>query len=350
MPFIKDWIIMKRLPSLSTVLALGAFAALALPRAAAAVSADDILKDFEKNGDYVRPFATLFGSASNGGWYQSSAVPRGFSFYVGLPITSTRIADDDRSYQGTWSDPGCKQYHQNNPSGTQSCKETQSFTTPTIFGRGQGPVLDTSVYSPTSNSIVSSFPVPFSDGNGTLAAYNWLPFLEPQVSFSYYNTELKLRYLAIPLSVFSVSLPGVGIQHDLSSFLPPLPVSISVAANWTWMSATWKPGGHIDGQLDLDGTSAFYGVLAGYTYQKWLEVFVETGWETASVKSGGQLTLHAKGEADQIIKPNLTLDGRNGFRLGLNIAFHLGYDAVLGQSFGANLGNQLGVLAYRYKK
>jgi hypothetical protein len=329
---------------------LAALCSLCLPRGASAVSLDDLVKSFEDNEEYVQPFATLFGSATNGGWYQSSSVPRGFSFYIGIPITTTLIADDDRSYSGTWEDNGCKQYHEFNPNGAQSCSESTPFKAPTVFGRDKGPVRNSSIYSPISNSIIDTLHIPQNDGNASLAAMNWLPFLEPQISFSYYHTELKLRYFTVPLSSYYLSLPGLGIQHDLSSFLPPLPVSLSVAANWTWMSAEWEPGEDIDGKLELDGTSAFYGVLVGYSPKKWLEVFLETGWETATVKTGGLLTIHNEGEADQVVRPNLTLDGRNGFRAGLNIAFHLGYDAVLGQSVGANLGNQLGVLAYRYKK
>lgn len=145
-------------------------------------------------------------------------------------------------------------------------------------------------------------------------------------------------------------MPAVGIQHDLASFLPPLPVNLSLAANWTWLSGEWTPGGDIDGSLTLDGTSSFYEILAGYTYANWLEVILETGWETASVKTGGNLVIKDEGQPDETVRPDMTLDGRNGFRAGLNIAIHFGYDAVLGQSFGANLGNQLSILAYRYKK
>jgi hypothetical protein len=333
-------------------LAAAALASIGLARPAhAEVSLNDLVKSFEDNKDYVQPFATLFGSMSNSGWYQSSAVPRGFSFYIGLPLTSVLIADDDRSYSGTWVDNGCKEYHKQNPSGTQSCTESKSYSAPTIFGRGKGPVLDSNVYNPITNSLSTPpFHVPQNDGNPDLASLNWLPFGEPQISVSYYHTELKMRYLAVPAPTVFISLPGMGIQHDLASFLPPLPVNISVAANWTWLSAEWTPGKKIKGNMTMDGTAAFYGVLTGYTYKKWLEVFAEMGWETASIKTGGKLTITEEGEADQIVKPNLTLEGRNGFRAGLNVALHFGYDAVLGQNFGANLGNSVGVLAYRYKR
>jgi hypothetical protein len=335
-----------------------ASAVLGLPGAASAANLDDVVKAFEKNRDYVEPIATLFGSASNSGWYQSSSVPKGFSFYLGLPLNLTVLSDDDRSFKGTWTDGGCAQYHQNNPEGTQSCSEKTSYTAPTLFGRDKGPKRDSSAYNPNSNSITGTFHIPLNDGNPDASALNWIPFGEPQLGISFYHTELKLRYFALPLDIFSVSLPGVGLQHDLASFLPPLPVHLSVAANWTWLSGEWTPGENIDGSMELDGTSAFYGLLAGYTYANWLEVFAETGWETSSVEVGGSLVIHDpdKGkpgnidEPDQTVKPRLTLEGRNGFRISLNLALHFGYDAVFGQNVGANLGNQVSIMAYRYKK
>lgn len=231
-------------------------ASLCLPGPCAAANLDDVVRAFEKNRDYVRPIATIYGSATNSGWYQSSAVPAGFSFYLGLPIDFTRLADDDRTFSGIWTDNGCKQYHQYHPGGNQECSETTRYKSPTLFGTGTGPVLDSSAYSPTTNSIAATFRVPQNDGNADAASFNWFPFAEPQLSFSYYHTELKLRYFALPLDVFSISLPGVGLQHDLSSFLPPLPVSLSVAANWTWLSGDWKPGDNVDGKVTLKGTSA----------------------------------------------------------------------------------------------
>ncbi len=327
-----------------------------LPRMTSAGNLDGIIKAFENNREYVKPFATLFGSMTNSGWYQSSAVPAGFGFYLGLPINVTGLSDQDRSFSWTAEDPGCKLYHTDNPTGKQTCKESSTYDAPTIFGRKNGPITYSSDYSPISKTIFDSTETPLSDGKQELSSFNWLPFVEPQLSFSFKYTEIKLRYIGLPLDAYAFSMPGLGIQHDLASFLPPLPypLTFSVAANFTWLSASWKPGGNISGTMDLTGQSQFFGVLAGYTYKKWLEVFLETGWESASLKSGGSLIIHDNSttnpQPDESVKPNLNLDGRNGFRLNLNVAFHLGYDAVFGQNMGAQFGNQIGLLAYRYKK
>jgi hypothetical protein len=344
-------------PKTTLVLKYGMVLALTLanPFPSQAGNVDAILKAFESNKGYVQPFATIFGSMTNSGWYQSSAVPEGFGFYLGLPINLTTLSDADRSFSWKARDTGCVAYHANTPGArSQVCQENSSYDAPTLFGRKQGPVTLLSVYNKNSNTIIDTIEIPLSDGKSEVSSFNWLPFFSPQLSFSYKYTELKLRYIGLPLDAYSFSMPGIGIQHDLASFLPPLPVSISVAANFTWLSASWTPGENIKGSMDLSGQSQFYGVLAGYTYKNWLEVFVETGWESASIKSSGSLVIHDPAtvdpEPDEIVKPHLDLEGRNGFRAGLNIAFHLGYDAVIGQNIGAQLGNQMGVLAYRFKK
>ena len=341
---------MQRLLSRSIRLALPCMLLLA-PGLSRAASIDEVVKAFEKDDEYVKPFATFFGSMTNSGWYQSAAVPRGFSFYIGLPLNATLISDDDREYTTTWVDKGCVAYHKDVPGGANACRESSKLTAPTLFGKGKGPTTYTSVYDPASKTIFDSIPTLHSDGIPEVAAFNWLPFGEPQLGVSYFHTEAKFRYFALPLDIVSVSLPAFGLQHDFAWAMPNNPVHLSVAANWSFLTAEWKPGSNIDGSLKLEGTSACYGLLAGWTWKSWLEVFTEVGWETSSIKSSGKLTIHDKKkiEADQVVRPALTLDGRNGFRMALNLAFHIGYDAVLGQNFGADLGNQVGLLAYRYK-
>lgn len=342
---------MKKIP-LPIFLGLLTAATLTLPgRAPAADNVDSFIKSFQDNKSYIQPFATLFGSATNSGWYQSSAVPAGFGFYIGFPVNFTQISDKDRTFKGTFVDEGCQAYHAHTANGPQKCDETTAYTAPTLFGRIPGPVMRKSHVNVTNDVIIDSTDFPYSDGKQDFSSLNWLPFVEPQISLAFKYTELKFRYIGVPLSAFSLSMPGVGVQHDLASFLPPLPLSLSVAGNITWLSASWTPGGHISGSLDLTGESHFFGILAGYTYARWLEVFLETGWEGATIKTGGSLVIHDKADStnNQIVKPNLNLTGRNGFRAALNLAIHFGYDAVLGQNVGAEFGNQVNILAYRYK-
>ena len=330
---------------------------LALPLTVQADQIKDFLKAFEKNGNYVQPFSTLFGTMTNSSWYQSAAVAKGFGFYVGIPISITRVADADRSFAGTYIDKGCKDYHTTNPTGTQKCTEVNHYTTPTLFGKKDAPLVWSYLTNSTKDAIVDSIhPFLLSDGLSAFSSLNWIPFGMPQVSFSWWNTELKLRYLGAPsIQGVSLQMPGIGIQHDLASFLPRfvpnLPVNISVAGNISWLSLDFAPpGAEYTGSMELNGFSHFLGIVVGYTHHGWVEAFMEAGWEGSSLESKGEVIVTKVGDPDETIRPNLNLEGRNTFRAALNVAVHFGYDAVFGQNVGSEFGQQISVLSYRYKK
>ena len=335
--------------------ALGAFTfLLGLPGQARAGKYDDVVKAFQDNARYVEPVATLFGSLTNSGWYQSAGVSSLFGFYLGLPISLVNIADADRTYSATFSDDGCRLYHadQDNPgAGGSDCPVEVSYKAPTLFGRNSASPNMQTVYNPNSNQIVDTLEFPVSDGLWDVAKYNWFPFLMPQLSANFFHTEVKLRYFILPLGDISFQTFGIGLQHDLSSFLPPLPVSISLAGNLSTLGFEWSPGDDIDGTLELGGLSQFYGLLVGYNFLGMMEVFAEAGWEMASIESGGTLVIHDPdgNDPDETVKPALDVDGRNGFRAALNFAFHFGYQAVVGQNLGANVGNQISLAGFRLK-
>jgi hypothetical protein len=326
---------------------------LASPRPASAEGKlNGFIKSFENNTDYIQPFATLFGSMTNSGWYQSAGVGKGFGFYFGLPINMTYLADADRTYDISFRDEGCVTAHSKNASA--NCQDVVNYTAPTAFGRIQAPKLHKTTPDINGNVVEPGTDSLVSDGLSDLAGFNWLPFVSPQLSFNFYHTELKLRYIGMPAIVgLSFSMPGVGIQHDLSSFLPPIPVPglhLSVAGNMTWISAAFEPGKNIDGKLELDGFSHFLGLLVGYTFMGWAEVFLETGWEGSHMHTGGSLVI--KDDSDpannETVKPNLEVDGRNGFRAAVNVAIHFGYQAVIGQNVGSQLGHNINIIGYRF--
>jgi hypothetical protein len=194
--------------------------------------------------------------------------------------------------------------------------------------------------------------MPINGGLKDLASLNWLPFLTPQLGVGFLGTELKVRYLGIPeIEGFSFSMPAVGIQHEIGTFVPiPVPgLKTSVALNMTWMSAEFSPKEGITGTLELEGFSYFAGVLVGYKFLGMLEAFVEMGWEGANMTTGGSLVIEGETDADdETVRPNLDVDGRNGFRAALNFSFHLGYQAVIGQNFGSQLGHNVNILGYRF--
>jgi hypothetical protein len=192
---------------------------------------------------------------------------------------------------------------------------------------------------------------PFSDGIKELSDVTLLPFLTVQAAFSMYYTQLTLRYMGVPsLSGVSFGFPGFGLQHDFHHFFPSLPVSLSLAGHITFLSASWKPGEDVDGTLELSGLSSFIGILAGYKLTKFLEVFLETGWDNCSLAPSGKLTITGDNGEKDVVEPHQTISGRNGFRMALNFSFPIHYNPVLGGFAGAQWGNVINVLSYKSNK
>jgi hypothetical protein len=190
----------------------------------------------------------------------------------------------------------------------------------------------------------------FISGNEELSTLNGLPFITLQAAFSYMYTELKLRYIGIPsIEGNGFHFPGIGLQHDFHHFFPTLPISLSLAANFTLLSVTITPGGDIEGDVKATGLSHFIGILTGYNVAKFFEVFLEAGWDHSFVKGSGSLTAIEDGQPKTAIIDK-KISGRNGFRIALNLAFPIHYHPVIGGIGGAQFGSLLNIISFRSKK
>ena len=317
-------------------------------------NAEETVRAFERQPDYVRPIATLVGSMTNSGWYTSGNIGKDFSFSVALPISLIYLSQADIEYNTTHVDTECQTCREVEAAGAavdcKDCIGCTDYLTPTIFGDRRPPILYRSTLSRSGDgSINSKDTVNITDGNEKLKTISWLPFISFQTAFSYYYTQLTLRYIGIPaVEGISFHFPGIGLQHDFRHLFPELPISLSLAANCTFLTANWVPGDSIEGTLKLNGLSNFLGVIAGYTFTDFLEVFIETGWDHSYMKPSGRLVIHDENGVD-IVEPSKSISGRNAFRIALNVAFPIGYHPVLGGIAGADFGNTINILSFRKK-
>lgn len=305
---------------------------------------EETVKAFERRPEYVRPFATIVGTMTNAGWYQSASVAKEFGFGISLPISVVYLSKADRQYSGTWTDDGCVACRSHSGAQCGACQATQNFTAPTIFGSIRAPQISRSVIDLNYN-VVGQMPAdpPFSDGVEELNALSALPYATLQATFFAWYTALTLRYMGIPeISGFGLQLPGVAIQHDFRHLFEQLPFSLSLAANFTFISASWTPGEDIVGKLKLNGMSNFLGILAGYSPKRFIEIFLEAGWDHSFLKPSGELIVD-----EEPVNPSATITGRNGFRAALNIAFPIGYHPVIGGIAGSQFGNSVTLFGYR---
>ncbi len=317
-------------------------------------AASETVKAFEKRPDYVRPFATIVGTMTNAGWYASASINRKFNFSVAVPISLVYLNNRDRQYSGTYTDDGCsacKKMQLADPDvNCDNCVECQPFTAPTIFGSIRTPDVHRSIINLQGDVINTLPPVdPFSDGVEALQDISVMPFVTLQTAFSYYYSEIQLRYMGIPsIEGVSFHFPGIGLQHDFHRFFPSLPVSLSLAAHVTFLAASWKPGENTEGTLKLSGLSNFIGILSGYRITKYLEAFLETGWDNSYLKPSGSLVISEDNKRD-VVEPSQTISGRNGFRVALNFSFSINYNPVVGGIAGAQFGNVVNILSYKSK-
>lgn len=305
--------------------------------------------------DYLRPVATIVGSMTNSGWYLSSNLNKNFNFSVSIPISLVYLNEQDREYSGTYTDEKCaecqKQKAVDPTIKCQNCIECRQYAAPTIFGTIHTPELYRSIIDLHYNVIDQiKDTILFNDGIKELSALSVLPFLTLQATFSYYYSEIQLRYIGIPaISGVSFNFPGIGLQHDFHHFFPSWPISLSLAAHMTFLTASWKPGEDVEGTLQLNGLSSFIGILAGYKITKYLEVFLETGWDNSYLAPSGKLDIINDNGQREIVEMHQTISGRNGFKAALNFSFPIQYNPVIGGIAGAQWGNVINVLSYKSK-
>lgn len=327
----------------------------------AAGEVGNVLRAFEDKPGYVKPLATVFGTLMNTGWVNSARVGYGTGWGFGLPIMVAYVGTEDHTYDYTYS-TGCADLRARGQVGSDCPASNDEITikdAPTIWGPNSN--AQTYQYLPTIQQVGDSDPSDnyqkFSSGTidggeSTLRKITTLPFLAPQFSFSSHNFRGTLRGMLLPISPISFYSFGLGLQYDPTRFLPPVVAekgfNTSVAFSVSKWHVGYTPGDDFDGTLNIDGLTTFTALVAGWRYDI-MEVFTEIGYETSSFASGGNLTDNGPdvAEADRKISPKVDVDGRNGFRMSLNFAIHLGsWQPVVGQSYGAQFGTAANVIQF----
>lgn len=277
-----------------------------------------------KNGNrpgYVKPIITQLGTVLNGNWVNSANVPQSFSFDAGIPITLSFIAEADRTYS--------------------------SAKVPTIFGEDLGsynvnPNIPCTT-QPNCNEI---------SGNENLNNLGMFSYPIAQAGFSYYHARVVLRGMWLPAitELRSFSLLGFGLQYSFGYlFQYALPknlqtLNVSLAFGYNSSSIGYTPENYV-GQLDLGISTKAFQMVIGYSPASFVELMLSVGYETAYMKSSGVLTAPEGG----IIHPTLGVNGSNGFRLGVEVAFSLGtsFHPVVGANFGTRTAINANVLYFK---
>ena len=274
---------------------------------------------------YVKPLATSLGTVLNSNWITSASIPKNFSFEAGMPFALIFLSDDDREYANG---------------------------VPTIFGDKKYE------WGVTSPEISCSATPNCHVVNGNKNLHNLGVFTYPylQLGGSFYHARLLFRGMLLPAisELRSFNLFGFGLQYsfahlfkeELPQILQSFDISLGFGMNFSGIS--YRPENY-KGSLDLDITTMSFMMVLGYKPIKALELMLTISYETSTMESGGHLKSEAEGSYGSEIFPTLSVDGDNGFRIGLSVAFSLGtsYHPVLGFDFGSKNAFTTNVLYFK---
>ncbi len=298
---------------------------------------------YEEAG-YDQPLATLLGTVLNSGWAQSSRVGRGFGIYLGIPVFLAYVSEADQYYTA-YRASGCAQSRLMGSSIPCNDPDYLPYKVPTIIGPNSGGRTYKEHILQNGEPSGQYYYTKIASGEEYFQGHTILPFLMPQMSLSFFFTEIKLRYLPVPISSLGVDgqFMGVGIQHDIASIFGRFPVDISLASSFNMWSFTWEPK-DLGGSITMDGITSFSGLVIGKRLGIF-ELFTELGWESSSLKVSGSIWEESSPGHD--VNLDVSVKGRNGLRAAFNMAVHFASNPVIGQQIGSQLGSQFNIFTLK---
>jgi hypothetical protein len=253
---------------------------------------------------YVKPIITNLGPVLNSNWYVSATVPQSITFEAGLPFALIPIGNDDRTFSENGADA------------------------PTIFGKHGDPATN-----PNDPTVY---------GNETLNKLGVFTYPYLQLAGGYYHARLVLRGMWLPAisELQKFNLIGIGLQYSfghLFQYMLPKPaqgLDVSLVLGYSSSGISYQPEDY-EGTLDLDISAFTFDLVIGYKPIEIVEVMLTLGYQSGSMASSGHLVSHAEGWNGAVIDPNLTVDGNDGFKFGLAVAFQFGtsFHPVLGYDY-----------------
>ncbi|MGE5437980.1 MAG: DUF6588 family protein [Syntrophothermus sp.] len=242
--------------------------------------------------NYVKPFATSLGVAFNSASYHDADIADIFGFSFSIHGMYIMIPDDQLTFSPDL------------PNGYSSDKQTA-----TIFGNKGGAYSGPDgfkVYPPGLNQTS-------------------LPAGVPQVTFSLVGTELLVRYFpSLSVGDEKLSMLGLGLSHEISRYIPLLPVSVAAQVLYNNFEITNLVSVK-NLAFNLHASKTF-GLFVAYTGLQYENTTLDVTYTYEGTDRNS--TLDDK-------EMSVSIDGDNSFRFTLGGAlklgfFHLNADVNLG--------------------
>lgn len=270
---------------------------------------------------YVKPIIDNLGNVLNSNWYTSASIAKSPAFEVGLPFSLIFINDDDKTF---------------NEFGMES---------PTIFG-GHADMGH-------PETLLDG---PMVYGNKTLSNLGVFTYPYLQLGGSFYHARIVFRGMFLPAisELQSFSLFGVGAQYSFGHLfrdkLPAAakPLDVSLVFGYSTSGISYQPE-DFRGTLDLDITAVTVDAVFGYRPVAFFEVLLTLGYQYANMESSGLMVSEDPNHPGDVIKPNVSVKGNNGFKFGLELAFSVGtsFHPVVGFDYAGKSSFTTNVLYFK---
>lgn len=270
---------------------------------------------------YVDPLVTGFGTALGSGLYHSAQAHKPLGFDLGLRVMVVTIPAEAKSF----NDSVLVYYLGKNGALDSTKKSVKNI--PTIFGKSEKKTIQ---LGPDSIAMPPELP----PGLGISV----LPLLLPQASIGLIQgSELLIRYIPFPFKGTNIRFFGLGLKQELNKIkgLERLPFNIALQ------------GVYQKFQLgDFSSTTTSFNLHTSRSFIIFAP-YAGIGWENTKMKFSYTFKYSIPRDPEPKEKSiNLSLTGKNDFRLVIGAAFKFGLlilngDYNFGRYKGVNFGTSI---------
>lgn len=260
--------------------------------------------------EYLSPLGNGLGAITNNGWYNTAKPHRFLGFDANFTLSLLNINDENKSFD---------------PNSIPNFS-SQSNSTPTILGRGDGAVVNykgNEFKLPDQTTLISALALPnFNFGLGIFK-----------------KTELNGRFIPnykYNIGFFGkgeISMWGVGFKHDILQWIPiignAIPMSLSLQAGHTQLNSELSI---LNQDVNVDVQASNFNLilsrkilmLTGYTS-------VGYNFSTTTFRAGEKITYSDSFNLNELeidLPIEMEFENNNEFRANIGLRFNIAVIAI----------------------
>jgi hypothetical protein len=296
------------------------------------VSAQDLGSNLSQVGSqyaqsYLQPFIDTYGAAINSGFFNSVKIPENNDSKLTVTISIKTIGSFVPANQKTFSSV----YNTTVVLDTLGQSQTVAAVAtvknaPTFFGSSKPGVATIDINDTISVAGIIGYPVHrtyVQQTFGGLLNSNIAPLLVPQLDLgTVLGTQMFVRWIP-PVKVSGYGTTnyfGIGIRHNLSQYIPSMPLNIAGAFSYQNFSANDTTGTQV---TSLSAESFSLEVSKSFYLFEWYGA-LQYETSTLSVNYNYIPPSNSNQSQNYRVNINFNLTGKNSFRFLTGVSLYLG--------------------------